>query len=97
MEIFIYESRFIIILLSDAFIESDFCMTELQITVRKIQQTSKNCLIPVQLQESCTIPVQLRDLTYISICDVNLIDRICRTLGKQDDQYFIWSIQFFCR
>ena len=85
MERSINKSRVTIILLSDAFKESSFCMTELQITVRKIQQTSKNCLIPVILQESCTLPAQISDFTYVSINDIKLIDRICGTLGKEAD------------
>ena len=82
MERSIFKSRFIVALISNAFLHSEFCQTELDITRRRIQQTSRNCLVPIIMDSSCNIPPELRKITYITIDDKAFIKRLLKTLGK---------------
>ena len=85
MEKSIYESRVTIIMLSTYFAESEFCLKELQIAVKKSEQSSnKGCIIPVKLDESLKIIAELKNLTYINISDKNLIEKLCKILGMID-------------
>lgn len=82
METFIYESRFIIVLLSEAFMKSEFCLKELQISLKKEKQTSMNCIIPVLIHDLFPLPLVLRELTYINIGDKHFIERLAKLLSK---------------
>ena len=82
MERSIFKSRFIVALISNAFLHSEFCQTELDITRRRIQQTSRNCLVPIIMDSSCNIPPELRKITYITIDDKAFIKRLLKTLGN---------------
>ena len=82
MEKSIYESRITIMMLSKYFAESEFCLKELQIAIKKSEQPSnKSCIIPVKLDESLAIIPELKNLTYVNISDRNLIEKICKLLG----------------
>ena len=81
MEKFIYESRFVIMLLSDGFMKSEFCLKELQICLKREKQTEMNYMIPVRLHDAFPLPLVIKDLTYINISDKNFVERIIRLLG----------------
>ena len=82
MEKSIYESRITLMMLSKYFAASEFCLKELQIAMKKAEQSSnKGCIIPVKLDESLEIIPELKNLTYVNIGDTNLIEKICKLLG----------------
>ena len=81
METFIFSSQFIILLLSDAFMKSKFCMKELQIAMTK-GTCKQKYVIPVKLSSDAPVPLMLKDLTYIMINDRNFMNRIGELLGK---------------
>lgn len=82
MEKFIFQSRMIIVLISDFFITSDFCKQELHIAKRKENQTSVRCIIPILLHNSENVPQELIKITYLTAGDKNFMERLCTALGK---------------
>ena len=81
MEMHIYKSRFTVALISEAFLASEFCLTELNISNRKMHETSRNNLVPVIVDQECDIPSDLLRITYVSINDIALIDRLRTRIG----------------
>lgn len=81
MERCIYTSKYTIALMSQAFLDSQFCMTEINITKRKMQELSRNLLIPVIVDTDCNIPLELQKITYVHLNDECLIERIKSKLG----------------
>lgn len=81
MERSIYTSRYTIALISQPFLNSEFCMTEINITKRKMQELSRNLLVPVIVDSNCDIPTDLQKITYVHLNDSCLIERLKSKLG----------------
>ncbi len=81
MERCIFKSRYTVALISESFLASEFCLTELTITNRKMHETTRNNLVPVIVDDECEIPPDLLKITYVSICDSALIDRLKARIG----------------
>ena len=78
----IHESQVIVLLLSKSYEESEVCLTELQIAMKK----NNDCIIPVMFDESLTIlrMPEFKNLTYLNVDDEHLVDKIdmLLNLGK---------------
>ena len=81
MERSVFTSRYTIALISRAFLSSHFCNEELNLTKRKMQELSRTCLVPVIVDDGCDIPAELLKITYVSIKDKALIERLKAKLG----------------
>lgn len=79
------ESRFTITVLSSSFLESHFCIREMQLALIKGARvsTTRN-VIPV-LVEECDIPSDLAKLTYISLKEPGFLDKLTKDLGNHND------------
>ncbi len=84
METFIFQSKYLIALISKSFFTSKFCKNELDIARRKVQKTGKNCLIPIMMEKWEAIPTELLKITYIDIDDKLLLSRLQQILGKRN-------------
>lgn len=67
--------------MSQAFFDSAYCEMELEIARRKVLKTNRNCLIPVMVKPWEGIPEELLKVTYISIEDQQLLQKITSILG----------------
>lgn len=83
MENFIFASRLTIVLLSGNFIQSEFCMKELHIALRKEKQIGLSCVVPVLLDSkcSCKVPEVLSKKTYLTLKDKNFQEKLLTALG----------------
>lgn len=83
MEIFILKSRVVIAVLSGHYKNSDFCMKELYIALRKEKQTGVRCIVPVLLHNlSHAVPEVLSVKTYLSTEDKHFKDKLIAAIGK---------------
>lgn len=74
-------SRFTVTVLSNSFLQSEYCDKELHCALTKKRTTGTRCLIPVLLEEGCPIPKELKPFTYIKLFDANFIDKLCKDMG----------------
>ena len=82
MERSIFKSRYTIALISQEFLSSQFCQNELTITKRKMKEMSRNCLVPVLVDKECSVPPDILKITYVSISDPALIERLKARIGQ---------------
>lgn len=82
MEVSIRSSRMIIVVLSDAFASSKFCLDELEFAKLKMKQTRKRCIVPVLLR-NCTPLEDMKNFTYIAIEEKEFMKKLCRDLGNE--------------
>ena len=91
MERSIFKSRYTIAIISEAFLASQFCLTELNITRRKMHEISKNCLVPVLADANCSVPPDILKITYVSVSDIALIDRLKARIGNYSQLLFLFK------
>lgn len=81
----IQQSRKIIFVFSEHFVESQFCCSELDQALDRFQLTRTRCILPIVLDEE-TVPKKVKSiLTYwplVNLNDSNVLERITRILGK---------------
>ena len=77
-------SRMTIVMLSQAFVQSEFCKEEFRLANLKGRQTKKRCIVPI-LVEKCKLPDEMGKLTYISIEGKDFMKKLCRDLGKTEE------------
>lgn len=79
----VYSSRFTIAIISNSFTMSQFCLKELSVVSKKINETSRNCLIPIVMENSTKLDIldQFK-VTYIHYDDKKLIAKVTLSLGK---------------
>ena len=75
-----------IIILSDSFLESEYCKYELVISMAKLKKTSTRCVVPVLIAGSCEsqlIPPEVLALTYLTVHSQKqrVIDKLCDIIG----------------
>ena len=78
---FIFQSRITVVLISESFHASEFCLKELYIALQKEEQNAFTCIVPILLNPSCTLPEVLIKKTYLSADDKNFIERLCTAIG----------------
>lgn len=64
MEEFIQKSRKIVIALSQAFLESDYCKNEYAIAYSRLDDNKENCIVTVFLT-SCSTPKEIKFLKHL--------------------------------
>ena len=79
-------SRKVVFVISNNFANSSHCMTELQYTLYRLEQTRTRCLIPILLD--CHVPEVLKSLvTYWPVIDTSNTDsfqgQLIKYIGKQ--------------
>lgn len=81
----ILQSRKIIFIFSEHFMESQFCRNELDQALHRFQTTYTRCILPIVLNEE-TVPKKLKSiLTYwplVNLNDANFLEMTTKLLGK---------------
>ena len=79
------ESRKIIFVFSENFMDSDFCRVELQLALARCQTSATRCIIPIALSEK-NVPSGVKErITYLSAIVAGgetLTANVARILGK---------------
>ena len=47
-----------------------------------MKEMSRNCLVPVLVDEECSVPPDILKITYVSISDPALIERLKARIGQ---------------
>lgn len=84
------ESRKIIVVFSEHFMESEFCRVELDVAIRRHQTTRTRCIVPVALS-SRDVPDKVKQrITYLPtvLADDTFLTNMANILGEC--QHFIW-------
>ena len=81
----ILQSRKILFVFSENFLESQFCSSELDQALHRFQTTRTRCILPIVLNEAAA-PKELKSkLTYwplVNLNDSQFLEKITRLLGK---------------
>lgn len=89
MTIAVGASRMTVVVLSEAFTGSKFCIDELELAMLRTKQTKRRCIVPVLLR-NCTLPDGLENFTYISLEGRDFMKKLCRDLGKSWSQSHVY-------
>ena len=78
------ESRKIIVVFSEHFMESEFCRVELDLAIRRHQTTCTRCIVPVALSER-DVPDRVKQrITYLPtvLADDKFTTNVAKILGE---------------
>jgi len=86
----VYQSRKVVFVFSEHFMESTFCRMELEQAMHRLLTSRTRCLVPIALSEDA-VPQELKSkLTYwplVNVQEENLLERITKLLGMYQKVY----------
>ena len=81
MEEFIQKSRKVVIVLTQAFLESDHCKNEYAIAYSRLADNKENCMIMV-LFASCSTPREVKFLKQLHFRHSHFMENLIDSLGE---------------
>ena len=82
MEEFIQKSRKIVIIITQAFLQSDHCKNEYAIAYSRLDDNKENCIVTV-LMSSCPVPNEIKFLRHLNFKHSCFMEYLINSLGEK--------------
>ena len=81
MEEFIQKSRKIVIILTEAFLQSDHCKNEYEIAYSRLSNNKENCIVTV-FMSTCPVPEEIKFLSHLNFKQSRFMEYLIDNLGE---------------